>query len=221
MKIKRVIGFVRGAAVLLTIVAIGFGVVFISRVVVDAVDSVEQWGKAKYTEVLESLTIVKTETVIVPSDKRTVEESIELVSKRTGYSKAILSAMVAVESSGGVYLYRFEPAVFNKMKREGAKVSDSELRMLASSHGVTHVMGYNASKRCGLHWSELYNADKALGCTVKILKDNAKKYENTSKNRRVWLALRDYNGSGEMAEAYANKVLAEVGKHVLQSVVVD
>lgn len=220
MEIRRVIGFVKATAVLFSVIAIALGVVYLSRVVVDAVDSAEQWVKRQYAEVLESLTIVKTETVIVSSDKRTVEESIELVSKRTGYSRAILSAMVAVESSGGVYLYRFEPAVYGKLKREGSnKVSDSELRMLASSHGVTHVMGYNASKRCGLHWSELYNADKALGCTVKILRENAKRYETATKNRRVWLALRDYNGSGELAEAYANKVLAEVGKNILQTVV--
>ena len=219
MEIKRIMRCVKATAVLLLLVAIAFGVVYISRIVVDTVDSAEIWVKGKYAEVVESLTVIKTETVIVPADKRTVGESIELVSKRTGYSKAILSAMVAVESSGGIYVYRFEPSVFNKMKREGSKESDSELRMLASSHGVTHIMGYNASKRCGLHWSELYNADKALGCTVKILKENAKRYESTSKNRRVWLALRDYNGSGDMAEAYANKVLAEVGKNVLETAV--
>ena len=126
-----------------------------------------------------------------------------------------LRAIADAESSGGKKLYRFEPDVFNRLSKI-SKASEDERRMLASSHGVMHVMGFNAWNRCGIDWNDLYNREKGIDCGAKILAQNLETYSGKKRAVALRLALRDYNGSGDRAEAYADKVMGKIGEYLFE-----
>ncbi len=170
---------------------------------------IETW-KQKITRVEVIKQYIRPE--VVPVDKLVSE-----VAARSGVPAVALRALIDQESSGGVALYRFEPAKYQDLKGT-IKVSDSELRMLASSHGVAHVMGFNAMPLCGIHWSKLYDNLIGLECGAKILKKNLARYSKVDEpSQRLWLALRDYNGSGEAAEQYADIVMSRIGRLLYES----
>lgn len=119
------------------------------------------------------------------------------------------------ESGDGENVYRFEPKVYERIKAR-SRESDSEIRMLASSHGPLQVMGFNAEPRCGIHWSKLYGP-QGIWCGLKIMRENLNAHKNTRDiGERAWLAFRDYNGSGPDAERYADHAMSIAGRLMLQ-----
>ena len=129
-----------------------------------------------------------------------IEKEIEVVTSAHGLPKELLAAIVDTESAYQIDAMRYEPKVYDRLK--GAPINS---RMaLASSHGLAQVMGYHAKDTCGLKSCiELTDPSKNLACAVTILNLNLK-----SAKGDVWTAVRMYNGSGEKADSYANKVLA-------------
>jgi hypothetical protein len=171
-----------------------------------------------YRAALAKVTRVEVRREIVRSDSVPLRQLIETVSSRHGVPSVVLQAVVEQESRGGEALYRFEPGSYARLKSQ-VKATDSELRMLASSHGVAHVMGFNAQPRCGVHWSKLYDPSIGLECAAKILRQNLARHANESVNsKRIWLALRDYNGSGPDAQEYATEVMARIGALLLSGI---
>lgn len=139
-----------------------------------------------------------------------VEDVINAVAKEEPAVPAeILWAVVDKESAGGKYLHKFEPQVLERLERKKSGVV-YDRHALASSHGLAHVMGWRAEE-CGLHWSELYHHAKNVRCAKHVLLSNYRSAKGEAWDR--WReALRRYNGSGEMAEAYADSVMARVVK---------
>jgi hypothetical protein len=164
---------------------------------------------------------VRIETKIIRQDSFSLDEIIEQVAIKHQLPEVLLRAVIDQESGGGNALYRFEPDVYTRLKPRKAS-SDSEVRMLASSHGVAHVMGFNAEPRCGIHWSKLYDRTIGLDCAARILSQNLERHKaNGDVARQLWLAVRDYNGAGRAAEAYATTVLARVGTMTLAASLVQ
>lgn len=125
------------------------------------------------------------------------------ISRAYGLDPILVQAVIGVESSGGRYLYRFEPGVYNRLSRVK---NEQERRMLASSHGPMHVLGITAAAR-GVHWSELYDNTTALETGVSIL---ARCKEQGKSNYRM---LACYNtGSTKQsvaADNYYSKVMSQ------------
>lgn len=175
----------------------------------------EQWARDVQHRLMNKVTRVEVRRELVNSSSVPLAQLTVMVSKKHKVPEVVLRAVVDQESSNGEYLYRFEPNKFAQLKAR-MRLPDSELRMLASSHGVGHVMGFNAEPRCGVHWSRLYDPATGLECAAKLLRENMDRHSSVkSMSRRIWLALRDYNGSGKDAEAYATTVMAKVGSLML------
>ncbi len=161
----------------------------------DAINDAQLWVEAQLTP--------KTVTTVVDPNDASMDDLIEAAARRRGISPALARAIAQVESAGGRYVYRFEPALYEAMK--GLRVSDSERRALASSHGVMHVLGRNA-QRCGLQWSQLYIPRLGIDCGIKILSDCL------SRTKTVDRALICYNGSPE----YPDKVKIALANAVIE-----
>jgi hypothetical protein len=170
-----------------------------------------------YRVAVAKVTRVEVRREIVKSDAVPLLQLIDGVAAKHQVPSVVLQAVVDQESRGGEALYRFEPNSYARLKSQ-VKATDSELRMLASSHGVAHVMGFNAQPRCGVHWSKLYDPAIGLECAARLLRQNLNRHANEGNNsRRIWLALRDYNGSGPDAQEYATEVMARIGALLLSN----
>ena len=148
--------------------------------------------------------------VLVSSESAPTKDLIQLVAAENHINPVVIEAIIDIESEGKSDAIRFEPVVFSRINRRG---SDEE-RMLASSHGLMQVMGYHAARTCGLKsWAELYEPIKNLRCGTTIiqgaLRSSASGKSGTPNLRE---ALVRYNGIGERAELYANKVMERIGE---------
>jgi len=200
----------------LKLIAVGILAVMLSN----GLTTLGQLAATKYqairAQVMTQLT--KTEVIreFVRPEERPLPELIDQVAKELKIPAIALQAVVDKESAGGKALYRFEPEVFNR-RQSIDRGSEDERRMLASSHGVGHVMGFNAKPRCGVEWSKLYDTYTGLHCGATILRQNLDRYKDVKDPAaRLKLAFRDYNGSGDMAERYANDAMARVGALLIQ-----
>lgn len=161
----------------------------------DAISDAQLWVEAQLTP--------KTITTVIDPNDASLDELIDAAARKRGIPPALARAVAQVESAGGRYVYRFEPALYEQMK--GLKISDSERRALASSHGVMHVLGRNA-QRCGIQWPQLYMPRLGIDCGIKILSDCYNRTKNIDR------ALICYNGSPE----YPDKVKIALANEIIQ-----
>lgn len=188
-----------------------------SHFVVEAWASVLMKVEEVRTSLVNKFTRVEVRRELVKPESVPLPQLTGVISRKYRLPKVVLQAIVDQESAGGNYLYRFESEKYTQMKQR-PNLPDSEARMLASSHGLAHVMGFNSEPRCGVHWSKLYDPYVGLDCGAKILRENVDKHrEVKDTSRRIWLALRDYNGSGKAAEQYADTVMARIGQLLLRA----
>lgn len=164
-----------------------------------------------YDSFLESVTRVRVQ--YVPSTQLPLPDLISHVAREYKLPAVVLQAIVLEESSGGNShaLYNFEPKVFAARATKDFRFQEDERRMLSSSHGITHIMGYRAEPDCGVHWSKLYDPAVALNCTAKIMRENLARFKGDSA-ARLAAAYRVYNGTGPDAEMYSKRVMARVGE---------
>lgn len=163
--------------------------------------------RAARTAILAQLTRVEVVREMLPAREVSTAELVATLSREMGINPIVTHAIIEQESGGREDALRFEPHVYARVKGR----TDEERRMLASSFGLTQVMGYHARQTCGLKsWAELLQPEKNIRCGLTVLRDNLKR------TRRLRDALRMYNGSGERAEAYAEKVLARIGEKLVE-----
>lgn len=165
----------------------------------------KSWG-------LERLTRVEVVREYVQPLDLPVGEIIRRVSDEMGVNPVITKAIAMRESRLEPDAIRFEPKVFSRLKVG----SEDQRRMLASSHGVMQIMGFNQDI-CGLKsWAELYDPAVNVRCALYILKKNAQEARSIKNPAaRLREALRRYNGSGEHAENYADAVMANIADELL------
>lgn len=197
-------------AIALLVTCVSFGVQIV------ALKGLE-WGTERYNDAKRALTRVEVIREVAPIKAVPLPELIKQVSKEQNVPVVALQAIVDQESSGGKHLYNFEPSKFAELEKKSGKKGTDEMRMVASSHGVAHVMGFNAESLCGIHWSKLYDEYEGLTCGAKILRKNIDRVSGEKDvGQRLWLAFKSYNGAGEMAENYANEVSSRVMKLLMK-----
>lgn len=149
-----------------------------------------------------------------------VEQAILFAAKVYEIDPLILKVISDKESSGGNSrsLYRFEPGLYGRIKGTKAyrDLSDSEIRMLASSHGVFHILGITAESECNLHFSALYNVETSAMCAAKIVKNIEQTVKTTHASQKLREIFKRYNGQGEAAEAYANDAMGRLAAILYQ-----
>lgn len=189
------------------VVCIGFGVQTVGLKALD-------WGTHRYNDVVRSLTKVEIIREVAPIKAIPLPQLVKQVSAEQGVPWVAMQAIADQESSGGKALFNFEPKKYQELsvKLKG-KITDDEIRAMASSHGIAHVMGFNAEPQCGIHWSKLYDEYEGLTCGAKMLRKAIDRVGSVKDvGQKLWLAFKSYNGAGEAAENYANEVSARVMK---------
>ena len=152
----------------------------------------------------------------------TLSESITRASRAYDVDPLILQVISEKESAGGDSrsLYRFEPNLYARLRAEKAyrALSDSEVRMLASSHGVFHILGLTAERECQMHFSKLYSVEASAMCAARIVRriDDSLKAKATSQRLRE--IFKQYNGQGKMAEEYASDAMVRLAAILYQRV---
>lgn len=179
-----------------------------SHFIVEAYQSVKTKFEDYKIYLVESLTRTQIIKEYVKAENLPTLDLINVISREFKIKPIILRIVVILESFDDVnQQYRFEPAVYASRANIDRKYSEQERRMRASSHGITHIMGYRAEE-CGLHWSELYDKRKALMCTALIMNKNLENARGKTKSEKLYQAFKMYNGS----DAYAVKAMSELGK---------
>lgn len=149
-----------------------------------------------------------------------LEESIHQASREHGVDPLILKVIVDKESTNGHMraLYRFEPGLYSRLRGEKSfrSLSDSEVRMLASSHGAFHILGLTAERECQLHFSRLYDVETSARCAAKIVRNIDDQVSEKATSVRLKEIFRRYNGQGESAENYAKDAMGRLAAILYQ-----
>jgi hypothetical protein len=162
---------------------------------------------------VDKLTVTKVVTEYREVDDATLGDIIVTVAKEYSIDPLILTVIAEKESAGGKALYRFESGKFQELQssKRYRSLSSDELRMVASSHGIFHVMGYSAQDYCQLPWHQLYNPWTSARCAATIV---ARLYKDTEHiqdaGTRVREVFRKFNGQGDRAEQYANDAMTRL-----------
>jgi hypothetical protein len=158
----------------------------------------------------------------VPKRPLNLEESIAAAAYDFKVDPLILKVIVDKESTNGHMraLYRFEPNLYSRLRSEKSyrSLSDSEIRMLASSHGAFHILGLTAERECQLHFSRLYDVEISARCAAKIIKNIDNSVSEKATNARLKEVFRRYNGAGKAAEEYANDAMGRLAAILYQRV---
>lgn len=149
-----------------------------------------------------------------------LEESISVASQEHGVDPLILKVIVEKESTNGQMraLYRFESGLYSRLRNEKSyrSLSDSEVRMLASSHGAFHILGLTAERECQLHFSRLYDVEISARCAAKIVRNIDNQVSEKATSVRLKEIFKRYNGQGESAENYAKDAMGRLAAILYQ-----
>jgi hypothetical protein len=150
---------------------------------------------------------------------------IEVYSKKYKLSPVIAKAIILRESGGPntssgydskpfrTDRLRFEPswkADYSKKIKKDPWMNDVEYDMYFTSIGLMQI-GYGIWKDfCSINtYSDLLNPDINIECGIKIVRACIDRQQSIKPfGRRLRYCFREYNGSGEKAERYADAVMA-------------
>lgn len=149
-----------------------------------------------------------------------LEDAITSAARDFKVDPLILKVIVEKESTNGHMraLYRFEPGLYSRLRSEKSyrSLSDSEVRMLASSHGAFHILGLTAERECQLHFSRLYDIEISARCAAKIIRNIDDRVSEKATSARLKEVFRRYNGTGKAAEEYANDAMGRLAAILYQ-----
>lgn len=151
--------------------------------------------------------VMKKRFLVTPQTPPTLDTLIENAAEHLEIDPLILKVIADKESAFGkqAQLYRFEPELYSKFRNapQFRGRSDSEVRMLASSHGSFHILGATAERECNMHFSRLYDNGMAALCAAKIVRRISDGLKGKALSSKLKETFRQYNGSGARAEIYA------------------
>lgn len=186
------------------------------------VDAVTTWGQVQYALARERvLDLVPVRTEVREVSELELGDIVAQVSKAHGLDPIVMETLVELESGGGKFRYRFEPGLYAALRRSSKYKgrSDDEVRMMASSHSEFHILGASGEHFCGLKWHQLHTTPTAAQCAGTILgKLFAEEKATREPGERLRRVFRKWNGSGEIAERYADKAMAVVAKKLYKRV---
>lgn len=167
-------------------------------------------GAAYWGGLLPADTVVEKVPVPVKAPEKSVDDLIEEIAPAYGLKPFLLRAIFQKESGFRVDAYRFEPG---QMARAAKLTKDpQQQKMLASSHGLGQIMGYNALSH-GISWSQLYDPRINIELTAAMIRNGIDRRKNKmSKARALRGALHEYNGS----EAYADDLMDAIGEALIE-----
>jgi len=146
---------------------------------------------------------------------QSLSTTIRQAAKTYNVDPLILEVIAKKESNGGNAraLYRFEPELYSRLrsKKSFQRFSDSEVRMLASSHGPFHILGITGENECGVHFSHLYDYEVAADCAARIV--SKIKADSRGEVKEIF---RRYNGQGPKADVYAQSAMVELASLLYQ-----
>lgn len=149
-----------------------------------------------------------------------LDESIISAANDFKVDPLILKVIVEKESTNGHFrsLYRFEPSLYSKLRGDKSykSLSDSEVRMLASSHGAFHILGLTAERECQVHFSYLYDVEVSARCAAKIIRNIDDQVSTKATTTRLREIFRRYNGTGQAAEEYAKDAMGRLAAILYQ-----
>ena len=212
-RIKRAIGIFAAKVAASGAVCLGVG-----KAIEVAYINVSGQVQEVYASALDKITITKIVHEMKPIDEVSLGELVEKVAKEAKVDPLILHVIVEKESSGGRQLYHFEPELFSRVKPKFPKTSDDELRMLSSSHGIFHVLGFTAKEQCGLHWAKLYDPLASARCAASIVSRLHKDSKAKDAGDRLWAIFYGYNGKGPKAQGYADEAMRMVAARLYEKV---
>lgn len=217
-KARLLVYLIKRGLMIATIIAISFLIHDGSRVI--AQHAIRK-ADAVYVSVLKELP-----DSLLPSNKyilaKTLPEIIDQVAKEQKVPAVALAAMVEQESSNGLFLTsQVEERTYQRLVKSHAHLPNEEIKQLARSHGVAHIMGITAMEFCNLHYSELYDNYKNLTCASKYLKMQLDKNKTQPIENRLWIAFKNYNGTGEAAEKHADRVYALMKQKLIDSLATE
>ena len=187
-----------------------------------AVDVATVWATTQYgivrEKVLDLVTVERVRTEYKEPSEGTLADLVTRASAEQHIDPLILAVIADKESGGGKARYHFEPEMFESLRASGKYkgVSTDELRMLCSSHGVFHVLGHTAQRECDLPWHALYQPLTSARCAASIVARHWKETSGLSANpgKRLREVFKRYNGSGPMAERYADDAMERVATEI-------
>lgn len=157
------------------------------------------------------LTTTQIVTQYIQPEEHDTATLIRTISKELDINPTITDAIVAKESNYENASIRQEPKLCAKL---GAQTDNDQ--MLCSSHGLMQILGIEARRQCKIDWSQLYDRRTNLRCGLTILKNNLNSLQSVKPPaKRLREALRQYNGSGPAAEAYADSVMGLIADRLL------
>lgn len=183
-------------------------------------DKLQEWAMTRWKETVQMVTKVEYIKEYVSVPEMPIEQLVEKAAKDNKVPTIALQAIVYKESANGQALYRFEPKLYEKFLNSPSmkKFSTDEIRQLASSHGVGHVLGATAQVECGIHWSKLYDPAIGIDCAAKYLRKKVDELSHIKDpSQKLWQAFHNYNSGssdrgGSDADAYADNAMSWVGK---------
>lgn len=150
--------------------------------------------------------------VVVSPEQIDTEKLIESISAEFGINPIVTKAMAIQESGEWTKTdrVRFEPGLHGKFKTPSG-LNEIERQFYASSFGILQVIwGWHGVDPCGLSsYSQLLEPATNIRCGLTVLTKNLKGTKGTP-GQRLKVALRKYNGSGQDAIDYSNKVMARI-----------
>lgn len=158
------------------------------------------------------------------AEKKSValEDAIAIAAKEYKVNPLILKVISEKESTNGNIraLYRFEPNLFTRLRaaQNYRALSDSEVRMLASSHGAFHILGLTAEKECQLHFSRLYDVEVSAKCAARIIRNIDAEINDKTPAFRLREIFKRYNGQGKAADEYASDAMGRLAVLLFQKV---
>lgn len=180
----------------------------------------ENVNAVKY-EVADLFGIVKYEIVDMAVISENIPKKIEMYSSAFGMNKIVGMAVADKESEMNPYRFRYEEI----WKRDYSKTvpcppyhNKEECDLLYSSIGIMQISFPIWKDFCEVsHPIELFNVDVNIKCGIRILAECLHRNQHIKSNSKLLRrCYREYNGSGEKAEIYANDIMSRLVNYTIE-----
>lgn len=185
----------------------------------------ENLSKIK-SEVYSRMKIVDKPEIAVEETQENVDSVLvgELVKNKSEKYKlnpAVLMSVMDQESDFNPTRIRYEQSWKDQYQKQWPKTGNMtsiEYDLLFSSIGLMQI-GYGLHRNtCEIkHFTELLNPEKNVDCAARILRMCLDRNSNLRPGMRVRRCVREYNGTGPKAEAYAEIVMSKIDDYLIES----
>lgn len=202
-----------GGSVIVVLIALYFGIIEGYKMIVlgqNWLDSTKEFYRVKAVQLLDGKTPdVEMEGNDAGTRSKRLTAAVNYVAKKYSLNPVVIWAVIEKESGYAHNRIRFEQTWKDQYSKKWQKepwMNDIEYDMYFTSFGYMQI-GYGLWREsCGIkYWDELLNVERNIDCGAKILANCIG--ENSGKVGVLRGCFRQFNGSGERAEKYANDIM--------------